>query len=67
MKFLNEAIRKEFHLLSVERQKAMQEADERFQAKSLELYILMVDGDEISLRVEHISAPKDDRPPECQS
>lgn len=64
MKFLNEAIRKEFHLLSVERQKALQDTDERLQAKNLELYILCVDHDEISLRVEAI---KDDRPPEYQS
>lgn len=61
MRFLNEAIRREYHLLSVEKQKAFQDTDERLQPKGLELYVLLIDGDEISLRIEHItSAPKDD-------
>jgi uncharacterized protein YacL (UPF0231 family) len=68
MRFLNEAIRKEYHLLTVERQKALQDTDERLQPKGLELYILMIEGDEISLRIEHIApVPKDDRPDSYQS
>lgn len=58
MKFLNEQVRKEFHLLSVEKQKALTDCDERFLAKGLELNILYVDKDEVSLRIDernHIS------------
>lgn len=64
MKFLNEEIRREFHLLPVEKQKSIQDADERFQGRGFELFILMVDCGEISLRVESMKAkPKDD----CQA
>lgn len=63
MKFLNESVRKEFHLLSIEKQKVLTDTDERFSSRGLEIHILMVDQDEISLRVEHIfRCPKGEDP-----
>ncbi len=52
MIFLNESVRREFHLLSPEKQSAIQDADAKFQEKGLEIKILHIDGDDISLNVE---------------
>lgn len=54
MKFLNDAVRKEFHLLSIEKQKALCDTDQRFSQKGLEVNILHIEGNDISLSIEHI-------------
>jgi hypothetical protein len=50
--FLNESVRREFHLLSPEKQSAIQDVDSKFQERGLEIKILHIDGDDISLNVE---------------
>lgn len=43
MTFLNEAVRREFHLLPVERQKALTDCDDRFAERELELKIMLIE------------------------
>lgn len=59
MIFLNESVRREFHLLPVERQKALTDCDDRFAERQLELEILMIEiidskTSEITVRVNPV-------------
>lgn len=56
MKFLNEDIRKEFHLLPLDKQRALTDCDERFAQKGFELHVVCVEivdevTSEISVRI----------------
>jgi hypothetical protein len=57
IKFLNESVRTEFHLLPVDRQQEFQESAAHFGAKGLKLTILMVERisekvSEVAIRVD---------------
>lgn len=58
MKFLNEFVRKEFHKLTLDRQRAFIDADERLNSVDSEITILFVDiiddkESEIAVRIDY--------------
>lgn len=57
IKFLNDSVRREFHLLPVDRQQEFQECAEHFEGRGLRLVILMVERidektSEVSIRID---------------
>jgi inactivated superfamily I helicase len=59
MKFLNEAVRREFHLLPADKQTALNDCDFKFAERKLEIMVLhvaIIDNktSEISMKIDHI-------------
>jgi hypothetical protein len=53
MIFLNDSVRREFHLLDLTSQSTIQEVDRKLQEKGLEIKVLYVDEYDIALSVEY--------------
>ena len=57
MKFFNEAVRKEFHLLELMKQQILTECDEKLHKGNLEIKILMIDQGEVLLEFVQFQCP----------